>query len=92
MYPTEESGSDQGGNAYNRLYSKNFQVDGHEVCATFSKLPMPETFFRIRDILMNSAFTIAESGNCGYNEDVHLDNSTSHTKIPLSEDERSTEQ
>ncbi len=38
---------------------------------------------------MNSAFTIADSGNCGYNEDMHLDNSTSHTKIPLSEDERS---
>ena len=71
---------------------KNFQVDGHEVCATFSPIPMPETFFRIRDILMNSAFTIADSGNCGYNEDVHLDNSTSHTKIPLSENERSTEQ
>lgn len=71
---------------------RTFQVDGHEVCATFSKLPMPETFFRIRDILTNSAFTIADSGNSGYNEDVHLDNSTSHTKIPLSEDERSTEQ
>ena len=42
------------------------------MCATFSNLPMPETFFRIRDILMNSAFTIADSGNCGYNEDVHL--------------------
>lgn len=62
------------------------------MCATFSKLPIPETFFRIRDILMNSAFAIADSGNCEYNEDVHLDNSTSHTKIPLSEDERSTEQ
>lgn len=62
------------------------------MCATFSKLPMPETFFRIRDILMNSAFTLADSGNCGYNVDVHLDNSISHTKIPLSEDERSTEQ
>ena len=71
---------------------KTFQVDGHEVCATFSKLPMPETFFRIRDILMNSAFTLADGRDSGYNEDVHLDNSTSHTKIPLSEDERSTKQ
>ena len=62
---------------------KTFQVDGHEVCATFSKLPMPETFFRIRDILMNSAFTIADSGDCGYNEDVQIDNSTSHKKIKI---------
>lgn len=71
---------------------RTFQVDGHEINATFSKLPMPETFFRIRDILMNSAFALADSDDNGYNEDVHLDNSTSLSKIPLSEDERSTEQ
>ena len=71
---------------------KTFQVDGHEVRATFSPMPMPETYIRIREILMNTACAIADSGNCGYNEDVYLDNSTSHTKIPLSEDERSTEQ
>lgn len=72
--------------------SKTIQVDGHEISATFSEFPILETYIRVREILLNSAFAVADSGNCGYNEDVHLDNSTSHTKIPLSVDERSTEQ
>ena len=71
---------------------KTFQVDGYVIHATFSHAPMPETFARIRDILMNSAFAIAESHEARYNEDVYLDNSTSHTKIPLSEVERSITQ
>lgn len=69
---------------------RTFQVGGHEINATFSKRPMPETFSRIREILLNSAFAIADLEGCSYNGDVHLDNFTSHTKVPLSENERST--
>ena len=69
--------------------TKTIQVNGHEVVATFSNAPKLETYYRVRDILLNSAFAVADSDKNAYNGEVHLDNSTSLTKIPLSEIERS---
>lgn len=64
-------------------------INGHEINASFSAIPMPETFYRIREILLNTAFGVADAEDSEYNRGVHLDNSTTPIKIPLSDDERS---
>lgn len=46
----------------------------------FSPILIPETFCKIREILLNTAFSVADTGNTEYNGAVHFDNLTTPIK------------